>query len=106
MRTIARCRTASRWFGVSTNPPDSSPTASCVALNTASGVTPAALKRSGSISTWNCLSRWPQMATLATPGTAINFGRIVNMASTVMSLCDTVFDETPIFITRLSDESG
>ena len=57
VRTPARCRTARREFGVSTKPPDSRPTASCVALNTASGVTPAARRRSGSISTWNCLSR-------------------------------------------------
>ena len=44
----------------------------------ASSVTPWARSRSGSTSTWNCRSRWPQIATLATPGTAISRGRIVH----------------------------
>ena len=46
------------------------------------------------------------MATFATPGTDISFGRIVHRASTVMSCWDMVLDDMPIFITRLSDESG
>ena len=54
--------------------------ASPAALTTASSVTPLARSRSGSTSTWNCLSRWPQMATLATPGTDISLGRIVHSA--------------------------
>ena len=69
-------------------------------------MTPLARSRSGSTSTWNCLSRWPQMATLATPGTDISFGRIVHRARIVRSCCDSVFDQTPIFITRLVEESG
>ena len=36
----------------------------------------------------------------------MSLGRMVNIASTVMSRCDTVFDDTPIFITRLKDERG
>ncbi|MCG3163695.1 MAG: hypothetical protein JMDDDDMK_05140 [Acidobacteria bacterium] len=46
------------------------------------------------------------MATLATPGIAINRGRIVQRASVESSICESVFDETPIFIARLVDESG
>ena len=87
-------------------PPDSSTVASWAALVTWSSVTPAARSRSGSTSTWNCLSRWPQMATFATPGTLISFGRIVHRASTVISRWSRAADEMPIFITRLSDDSG
>ena len=68
--------------------------------------TPLARSRSGSTSTWNCRSRWPQIATLATPGIAISRGRIVQRASVVSSICESVFDDMPIFITRLSDDSG
>ena len=46
------------------------------------------------------------MATLATPGTAINRGRIVQRASSVISICESVFDETPILSSRLVDDSG
>ena len=62
--------------------------------------------RSGSTSTCSCRSRWPQIATLATPGTAIRRGRIVQRASVVNSICDKRFEVTPIFSTRLSEESG
>ena len=65
-----------------------------------------ACSRSGSTSTCSCRSRWPQIATLATPGTAISRGRIVHSATVVMSICDSVFDVMPIFSARLSDESG
>jgi len=41
-----------------------------------------------------------------TPGIAISLGRIVQRANVVSSTCDNVFDDTPIFRTRLSDESG
>ena len=101
-----RWRTASRWFGVSTKPPASTTAASPAARMTASSVTPWARSRSGSTSTWNCWSRWPQMATFATPGTDISLGRIVHSASSVRSICESVFDQTPIFSTRLVDESG
>ena len=76
------------------------------AATTSSSVTPCARSRSGSTSTWNCRSRWPQIATLATPGIAISRGRIVHCASVVSSICDSVFDVMPIFSTRLSDDSG
>ena len=76
------------------------------ALTTASSVTPLSRSRSGSTSTWYCRSRWPQIATLATPGIAISRGRIVHFASIVRSICESVFDETPIFSSRLVDESG
>ena len=33
-------------------------------------------------------------------------GRIVQRASVVSSICDNVFDDTPIFMTRLKDDSG
>ena len=62
--------------------------------------------RSGSTSTCSCLSRWPQMATLATPGTAINRGLTVQRTIVVISVCDSVGDVMPIFIRRLSDDSG
>ena len=45
------CRTASRWFGVSTKPPPSSATASPAARVTMSSVTLFARKRSGFTST-------------------------------------------------------
>ena len=46
------------------------------------------------------------MATLATPGTAISRGRTVHRTIVVISVCDSVGDVMPIFIRRLSDESG
>ncbi len=46
------------------------------------------------------------MATLATPGTAISLGRMVHLASSERSICVSVFDVTPIFITRLRLDSG
>ncbi len=46
------------------------------------------------------------MATLATPGIAISRGRIVHLASVLISTCDSRAEVIPIFMTRLSDESG
>jgi hypothetical protein len=37
---------------------------------------------------------------------AMSRGRIVHFASVVISTCDSVSDVNPIFIARLSDESG
>ncbi len=101
-----RWRTAIRWFGPSMNPPAATAEASATALVTASTVTPFALSRSGSTSTWNCLSRWPQMATFATPGIAISLGLIVQRARVVRSICERTFDETPILSSRLVDDRG
>ncbi len=44
------------------------------------------------------------MATFATPGTDISRGRIVQSASSLRSICDSVFEVMPIFSARLSDE--
>ena len=46
------------------------------------------------------------MATLATPGIAINRGRIVHFARIVRSICESVLDDTPILSSRLVDDSG
>src|SRR4051812_27084968 len=46
------------------------------------------------------------MATFATPGIDMSFGRVVHLASVVRSICEAVFDDTPIFITRLVEDSG
>ena len=105
-RTGGRCRTANRWLGVSTNPPASWATASVPARVTWSSVTPLARSRSGSTSTWNCLSRWPHTATLATPGTLISLGRTVHRTTSVISIWLSVLDQTPIFSTRLVVDRG
>ncbi len=104
--TDETCATARRWLGVSMKPPAATEVASRVAVITSCSVTPLARNRSGSTSTCNCRSRCPQMATLATPGMAIRRGRIVHRVSVVRSTCDRVVDDTPIFMTRLSDDSG
>ena len=46
------------------------------------------------------------MATLATPGTAIKRGRTVQRTIVVISVCESVGEVMPIFISRLSDDSG
>ncbi len=46
------------------------------------------------------------MATLATPGTAISLGRMVHLASSERSICESFGDVTPIFITRLRLDNG
>ncbi len=102
----AACRTAIRWLGMSTNPPPETTDESVTALTTASSVTPFSRSRSGSTSTWYCRSRWPQIATFATPGIDISRGRIVHFASRVMSICESVLDDTPIFSRRLVEDSG
>ena len=98
--------TASRWLGPSMNPPAVTDMASRVEATTSCKVTPFARRRSGSTRTCSCRSRCPQIATLATPGTAISLGRTVQRASVVSSTCDSDVDDMPIFITRLSDDSG
>ena len=69
-------------------------------------VTPLAASRRGSMMTWYCRSRWPQIATFATPGTAISRGRMVQSAKSDNAIWSRVGDDTPIFIARLVDESG
>ena len=77
-----------------------------VVLITDWSVTPASASSAGSTRTWSWRSRWPQTETLATPSTPMRKGRIVQRASTDMSISETVSDESPIIITRLSDDSG
>jgi hypothetical protein len=60
----------------------------------------------GSTCTWSCWSRMPQIATFATPGTPIRRGRIVQRASTDLSIAETSSEERPIISTRLDDDSG
>src|SRR5437867_1166331 len=60
----------------------------------------------GSTWTWSCRSRWPQIATLATPGTPISRGAIVQRDSTDIWIGDKVFDDSPTIITRLVDDMG
>ena len=63
-------------------------------------------RRSGSTCTWSWRSRWPQIDTLATPGTPVSRGAIVQRACTDISIGDTSFDESPTISTRFVDESG
>ena len=60
----------------------------------------------GSTPTWYALMRSPQMATFATPRTPSNRARIFQYAVIDMSSSDIVFDDSPIFMTRLVAESG
>src|SRR5262245_26966501 len=46
------------------------------------------------------------MATLATPAMDISRGRTVQRTKVVISVCDIVFDQTPILSTRLVDDNG
>src|SRR5690242_13712085 len=59
-------------------------------------------------STWTCIiwSRSPQIATLATPGTCNSLARIVQYEIIDISIRDLVFEESPIFITRLVADTG
>jgi hypothetical protein len=66
----------------------------------------AAASRSGSACTWSWRSRWPQMATFATPDTPISRGRTVQRASTESSIKDSSLDDSPTIMTRLVDDSG
>ena len=95
-----------RWLGPSRNPPAVTDMASRVEVTTSCSVTPLARRRSGSTSTCSCRSRCPQIATFATPGTAISRGRTVHRASVVRSICESDDDDMPIFMTRLSEDSG
>jgi hypothetical protein len=110
-------RIPSRWLGVSMNPPVPGVEASRkvkgdthralpVVSTTWLRVTPCSRSRSGSACTWSWRSRWPQMATLATPGTPINRGRIVQRASTDSSIGDSSLDDSPTIMTRLVDDRG
>ena len=111
------CCTPSRWFGVSIQPPVPGKEAfknvrgdthreSPVVLMICSWVMPWARSRSGSICTWSCRSRWPQIETLATPGTPIRRGLIVQRASTDSSIRESFFEDTPIIIVRLVADTG
>ncbi len=60
----------------------------------------------GSTCTCSCRSRWPQIATFATPGTPIRRGLIFQRASTDMSIRDTSLEDSPIIMTRPVDDSG
>ena len=71
-----------------------------------SWVMPWARSRSGSISTWSCRSRWPQTETLATPGTPIRRGLIVQRASTDSSSGVSFLEDTPIIMVRLVADTG
>src|SRR2546429_3920536 len=46
----------------------------------------------------SCRSRWPQTETLATPGTPIRRGLIVQRASTDSSSGDSFLEDTPIIM--------
>ena len=69
-------------------------------------VTPCLRNRSGSNCTCSCRSRWPQMETLATPGTPIRRGLIVQRARTDSSIRDSFFEDTPIIMVRLVADTG
>jgi hypothetical protein len=73
---------------------------------TSARLTPFAVRRSGSTSTWSCRSRRPQTATLATPGTLMRRGRIVQRARTDWSMSDTLSDDSDTIMRRLVDDSG
>ena len=62
--------------------------------------------RFGSTCTCSCRSRWPQIATLATPGTPIKRGIIVQRASTPIWIRETSFEDSPIIMTRPVDDRG
>jgi hypothetical protein len=68
--------------------------------------TPCCCMRCGSTRIWSCRSRCPQIATFATPGTLSRRGRMVQCASTDISMSDTSFEDRPTIITRLEEESG
>src|SRR5207244_10330091 len=106
-----------RWLGVSIQPPVPGKDAfknvrgdthkeSPVVLMICSWVMPWARSRSGSICTWSCRSRWPQTETLATPGTPIRRGLIVQRASTDSSSGDSFLEDTPIIMVRLVADTG
>ena len=69
-------------------------------------VTPRRARRWGSTCTCSCRSRCPKIETLATPGTPSSLGRIVQRASTDISMGETSSERNPTTRTRLEDESG
>ena len=111
------CRTASRWLGASKNPPVPGLDASRklreethselpAVLTTWFSETLSSFRCCGSTWTWSWRSRWPQMATLATPGTPRRRGLIVQRARTPMSMRESWSDDSPIISTRLVDDVG
>ena len=80
--------------------------ASDVPSRTSCIVTPCVRIRSGSICTWSCFSRSPQIGTFATPGTRNRRHRIFQYVVIDRSSMDIVFDVKPIFMTRLVEDSG
>ncbi len=111
------CCTENRCWGVSMKPPvpgvdasrkDSGETtwALPAVATTWFSVTFLSRRRSGSTWTWSSRSRWPQIATLATPGTPMSAGFIVQRASTPCWIGVSLSDDSPIIITRLAEDSG
>src|SRR5882724_521615 len=76
-------------------------TASAAADISVSSETSLAAIFDGSAWTMICLLRKPQVATLATPGTAISLGRMVYCAIIDRSIGETAVDVSPICTTRL-----
>ena len=73
---------------------------------TSSSVMPFASSSCGATWTTFMSMRSPQITALATPGTRSRRARIFQYAVIDWSITETSFDEMPIFITRLVDESG
>src|SRR5215469_10224774 len=104
------------WFGLCSEPSDptaaplvyfSSPLsmASAAADSSVSSDMPLAAISGGLASTMICLLRNPQIATLATPGTAISLGRMVYSAIIDRSVSLIVLDVMPTCMTRLVAET-
>src|SRR4029079_9479420 len=111
-----RCRTPSRWFGVSKKPDAPGVEALRYVSGENHSALPAELMICWSIildsarrlgSTWpcSCRRRSPQIETLDTPLTPDNRGTIVHRASTDISMADIDSDDSPTFFTRLADET-
>ncbi len=107
----------SRWLGVSSMP-SMRVFAPCVYLRrpksrasevvsmTSSSVTSWARMRPGSTCTCSDLILSPQIGMFATPGTDMRRNLIVQYAIIERSIGSWVFDDSPIFMTRLVDDSG
>ena len=111
------CWIARRCWGVSMKPPvpgvDASRKVSGdthsalpVVSTRWSRLTPRSRSRIGSARTCSCRSRWPKIATLATPGTAISRGWIVQRARTDISIGVRSVELSPTIMNRFSDERG
>ncbi len=106
-----------RWLGVSIKPPvpgtdastklkgDDQSALAVVSMTLIRGTFFSCI-RSGSARTWSCCSRWPQIATLATPGMPMSRGRMFQRARTDMSIKERSFEERPIIMARVMDERG